>query len=305
MNNPDYINEPDAIVATTWDGLGDLVEDLIDSGADVNIQDGTGQTALIAASDQGYFGTVELLLNRGANPNIKDKDGDSALDIARFKDHKEIVKLLVAHGAEGKNGPSSKEQTWDQIYDAFEGANAAKRLFSDIGRKEDHRIKQRMNPPADNGYISDYLIHWTGKQDDQCGADVLSIIGSTCKLKLSYNRIHVFDWYHEIHEKMACFTDVPLSHSIQHCQRYGQFGIAFHKLKLMNVGAQPVFYASHACKRDMDVIFKFLQDQVKNTTIDPILFRALHRHFYIIQRFSDDRADRQRYLLLRTGMASW
>ena len=136
MNNPEYINKPDAIVAAAWDGLADLVQRLIDSGADINIQDETGQTALIAASDQGYFGIVELLLKRGADSNIKDKDGDSALDIARFKGHDEIVKLLVAHGTEGKNGPSAKEQTWDQIYDGFEGANAVKKLVSEIGKKK-------------------------------------------------------------------------------------------------------------------------------------------------------------------------
>jgi hypothetical protein len=150
-----------------------------------------------------------------------------------------------------------------------------------------------MTMPHDNGYISDYLIHWTGKDSDANGAALLSIIASTCKLLLSYNRLHIFDIYHEIHEKMVCFTDVPLAHSAQHCQRYGRFGIAFHKLKLMNVGAQPVFYASHSCKRDMDEIFEFLQGQVKNTTIDPALFRALHRHFYFIQRLSDNLADRK------------
>ena len=136
MNNPEYINKPDAIVAAAWDGLADLVQRLIDSGADINIQDETGQTALIAASDQGYFGIAELLLKRGADSKIKDKDGDSALDIARFKDHAEIVKLLVAHGAEGENGPSAKEQTWDQIYDGFERANAVKKLASEIGKKK-------------------------------------------------------------------------------------------------------------------------------------------------------------------------
>jgi ankyrin repeat protein len=136
MNDPEYINEPDAIVAAARDGLADLVERLIDSGADINIQDETGQTALIAASDQGYFGIVDLLLQRGADSNIKDKDGDSALDIARFKDHIEIVKLLKAHGAKGKNGRSAKEQMLDQIYDAFKGANAVKKMVSEIGKKK-------------------------------------------------------------------------------------------------------------------------------------------------------------------------
>jgi len=137
MNNPEYINKPDAIVAAAWEGLADLVQGLIDSGADINIQDETGQTALIAASDQGYLGIVELLLKRGADSNIKDKDGDSALDIARLKDHAEIIKLLVAHGAEGKDASSGKKQTWDQIYDGFEGANTVKKLVSEIGKKKE------------------------------------------------------------------------------------------------------------------------------------------------------------------------
>lgn len=143
----------------------------------------------------------------------------------------------------------------------------------------------------DNGYISDYLTHWTGKIGDEHGASILGTVASTLKLLLSYNCLHIFDWDHEIHEKMVCFTDVPFLHSSEHCKRYGRFGIAFQKLKLMNVGAQPVSYASHACKRDMDTIFRFLQEQVQNTTLPSDLFQALHRHFYLIQRLSDGRAD--------------
>lgn len=152
-------------------------------------------------------------------------------------------------------------------------------------------VRSKMNAPRDNGYISDYLIHWTGKKGDKLGASVLGTIASTLRLLLSYNRLHIFDWSHEVHEKMVCFTDVPLRHSSDHCERYGRFGIAFHKLKLMNVGAQPVFYASHACKRDMDTIFHFLQEQVQHTTLPSDVFRAFHRHFYFIQRLSDGRAD--------------
>lgn len=149
-----------------------------------------------------------------------------------------------------------------------------------------------MTAHKDNGYISNYLIHWTGKDGDERGANVLSAIASTLRLLLSYNRLHVFDLSHEIHEKMVCFTDVPLRHSSEHCNRYGKFGIALHKLKLMNVGAQPVFYASHACKHDMDKIFGFLQAKSQQTTLPNGLFQALHRHFYFIQRLSDGRADR-------------
>lgn len=148
-----------------------------------------------------------------------------------------------------------------------------------------------MNTIKDNGYISDYLTHWTGRKGDEHGANILGTIVSTLKLLLSYNRLHIFDCDHEVHEKMVCFTDVPFLHSSEHCKVYGKFGIAFQKLKLINVGAQPVFYASHACKRDMHTIFHFLQEQVINTTLPCDLFRALHRHFYFIQRLSDGRAD--------------
>lgn len=147
-----------------------------------------------------------------------------------------------------------------------------------------------MNP--DNGYISNYLVHWTGKNgDDERGAKVLSLIASTCQLLLSYNVFHILDIYNKIHEKMVCFTDVPLSHAAQHCNRYGRFGIAFHKLSLMNVGTQPVFYTTHANKHDLDEIFKFLHEQNKTATIEAKIFDALQRHFYFMQTFSDGKAD--------------
>ncbi len=153
-----------------------------------------------------------------------------------------------------------------------------------------------MNTIADNGYISKFLIHWTGTDgkghvDDAEGARILSLIASSCRLRLSYNPIYKRDMTHEIHEKMVCFTDVPLRHSIAHCNRYGRFGIAFHKLSLMNVGAHPVFYVTHVWKRDMGTIFDFLQREVRQPTIDEKLLRALLHHFYFTQNFSEGCAD--------------
>jgi len=147
--------------------------------------------------------------------------------------------------------------------------------------------------PRDDGYISNYLIHWAGRGKKDDSASILSIIASTCELLLSKNQIHAFDWCHEIQEKMVCFTDVPLAHSRYHCQRYSQFGIAFYKLALMNVGAQPVFYVSHAAKADMHLIFKFMQQQTSCLDMEPGIFKALQRHFYFMQRLSDGLADRK------------
>lgn len=146
----------------------------------------------------------------------------------------------------------------------------------------------------DNGYISDYLVHWTGKNgDNEAGAKVLSLIASTCRLLLSYNVFHILDIYRKIHEKMTCFTDVPLSHAEEHCKRYGRFGIAFHKISLIRIGAQPVFYATQANKHDLDVIFNFLHEQNQTGTIKKSVFEALNRHFYFMQMFSEGRADKK------------
>ncbi len=148
-----------------------------------------------------------------------------------------------------------------------------------------------MNP--DDGYISEYLIHWTGKNgNDQAGARVLSVIAARCQLLLSYNVFHILDIYSKIHEKMVCFTDVPLSHAAQLCERFGHFGIAFHKINLMRVGTQPVFYSTVASKQDLDDIFGFLREQSQSPTIGAPILDALQRHFYFMQTFSEGRADK-------------
>jgi ankyrin repeat protein len=59
----------------------DLMEYLIEDGADVNEQDIFGQTALHQAVFGGQIKIVDLLIER-ANLDLKDEDGDTALDLA-------------------------------------------------------------------------------------------------------------------------------------------------------------------------------------------------------------------------------
>ena len=143
-----------------------------------------------------------------------------------------------------------------------------------------------------DGYISRYLIHWTGKNkdtgvdDNEEGARILSAIASERRLRFSANPVYRRDCFTEIHDKMICFTDVPTHLSATHCTKYGQFGIALHKLPMMNMGAQPVFYTTHVWKRELDTIFDFLQKQSINCTLEPRLFSSLMHHFYFFQHFS-------------------
>lgn len=136
MNEPAYINDPDAIVSAAWDGDYELVIALIKKGVNINVRNEYGETALIAACDQGYYGVVKLLLESGADVNEKNHDGDNALDIANFQHHGDIEQLIVSFGAKRNNVPSEKEKLWDQVNNGFDSVNAVKKLIEDINRNK-------------------------------------------------------------------------------------------------------------------------------------------------------------------------
>jgi ankyrin repeat protein len=64
-------------------------------GAEVNIQ-GTleGFTPLMTAAAEGQAEVVEILLDAGADRDLKDQDGDTALSFARENGHSHVVALL-------------------------------------------------------------------------------------------------------------------------------------------------------------------------------------------------------------------
>lgn len=61
------------------DGAIDAVRALVDGGADMNLVDPDGTTALTLAILNGHFDAAVALLDKGANPNIPDKNGMTAL----------------------------------------------------------------------------------------------------------------------------------------------------------------------------------------------------------------------------------
>lgn len=77
----------------------DVVKTLLEKGARADLQNASGNTALIAASSEGFTEIVNLLLEKGADANLKNRDGLTALIIASSKGHKEVVTLLLSKGA--------------------------------------------------------------------------------------------------------------------------------------------------------------------------------------------------------------
>jgi ankyrin repeat protein len=100
------------------DGAIDAVRALADMGADLNLVDPEGTTALTLAIVNGHFDTAVALLEKGADPNIADKNRMTplyaAVDMHTLQtvwgrpapvlndkvDPVEMVKALLAHGAD-------------------------------------------------------------------------------------------------------------------------------------------------------------------------------------------------------------
>jgi len=81
-------------------GKEDVVKVLLAHGANINAKGGSlGETALSAASRSGYVDIVQILLEHDANINATNALGKTPLTMATLQGQDEVVKVLVAHGA--------------------------------------------------------------------------------------------------------------------------------------------------------------------------------------------------------------
>jgi ankyrin repeat protein len=81
-------------------GKLDIVQYLLDSGADIEAKDKMGRTPLItAARERGGIDVIKLLVEKGAAVNAVDDGGDSALALAAWRGFEDIVDYLLEKGA--------------------------------------------------------------------------------------------------------------------------------------------------------------------------------------------------------------
>jgi ankyrin repeat protein len=78
----DYFN-----ILTTPSGIGD-------DPVDINAQDNSGVAILMIAARYGHTELLRLILEHGANPQLKDNVGKTALDWAANSEQKEAIEIL-------------------------------------------------------------------------------------------------------------------------------------------------------------------------------------------------------------------
>lgn len=108
------VRQADGATALHWAAYRDdhaIAELLIDAGADVNEANELGATPLWLAADNGSARMVERLLDAGAGPDAALPEGETPIMTASRTGSAEAVRLLLAHGADINAAETSRDQT--------------------------------------------------------------------------------------------------------------------------------------------------------------------------------------------------
>jgi len=90
---------PDPLLLEAAKGHTSVVKTMLDRGADIEVKDHNGRTALMLAAQHGRLETLRLLLARGAKTEARDREGNTAFMLAMFQpaghgDHDGVLQAL-------------------------------------------------------------------------------------------------------------------------------------------------------------------------------------------------------------------
>jgi len=95
-----YGGDNSPLILAADSGGKEIVELLLEVGADVNYCNATGETALSVACFNGDINIVKLLLEKGADENHIDRFGVSIIDNA--SDHPDLITFLSEYRSRKK-----------------------------------------------------------------------------------------------------------------------------------------------------------------------------------------------------------
>ena len=142
-----YENSTLLMIASAF-GYTNIVDELIEKGVDVNIQDKIGSTALMWAAPKGHINICKLLVGYGADVNVQDKNGWTVLMETANNRYIGATKYLLSVGAnpllKTNNGETAYDKTNDeeiqQIIKTYEN------LWKRIGEEQTLLLIQNINP---------------------------------------------------------------------------------------------------------------------------------------------------------------
>ncbi|MEM7333375.1 MAG: ankyrin repeat domain-containing protein [Chloroflexota bacterium] len=83
------------LLAAAFEGQVEMVELLIEHGANIEAVDDWNDTAVNVAAWNGELAAIEKLIELGANPNVDNNNGQNALDHAKNQGHEEVEEFLA------------------------------------------------------------------------------------------------------------------------------------------------------------------------------------------------------------------
>lgn len=169
-------------------GRREMVELLIDAGADVNSRGPLGLTALHRAAQQDHVEVVKLLLERGAEVDTRHDMGATPLLVASIASCPEVAKALLAKGADVN---AANQDGFTPLHAvAYNGDPDLARLLLEHGARE------KINTKRQGGYTP---LHLAAKGGHSITTSLLIENGATIDVEndigfTAMDLAHEYDW---------------------------------------------------------------------------------------------------------------
>ncbi|MDA0336062.1 MAG: ankyrin repeat domain-containing protein, partial [bacterium] len=150
------------LIRAVGKGSDRAVSLLLAAGAQPDLADGTGRTALMVAAESGDEAAVQLLLAAGAAANARSRLGTTALSLAHSAGHTAVVALLQQAGAVATDGPNLEalmdpknlnKQAPERFEAAFETSAGPFRV--EVVRSQAPQAADRFYNLVANGFFDD------------------------------------------------------------------------------------------------------------------------------------------------------